>query len=100
MSLPDRFMYVCDDCGAEHPQLWAIEHDGACGSSPDWHIEIVPRPAPTSETPIEACEREGHLPTVGLRHDLMRLALVADCTRCGAVLMLEQRPAPISENEE
>ena len=45
-----------------------------------------------TRTPAEECEAEGHDPTPGLRHDLMRLALVADCRRCGAVLMLHQTP--------
>lgn len=37
---------------------------------------------------VDVCERDGHEPSAGLRHDLRRLALVADCLRCGAVLVL------------
>lgn len=44
----------------------------------------------SGETAVRVCEREGHTPTIGLRYDLARDALVADCTRCGAVLMLDQ----------
>ena len=38
----------------------------------------------------QECERIGHDPTVGLRFDHAREAMVADCQRCGHVLILDQ----------
>lgn len=45
-------------------------------------------------------EAEGHALTTGLRHDFARLAMVADCTRCGYVAMLEPFPPHSPEERE
>lgn len=47
---------------------------------------------PVTDDDIAACAAEGHVPTVGLRHSEARMQMVADCTRCGAELALNQTP--------